>query len=234
MTRASGTGGTASLSWASETAAVFGKEMREESRNRYAAYTMLLFCMIVLAVVSFATHGAAAGPQVNAALLWITLFFSAMTGLSRSFIKEEERGTMELLRCAAAAGPLYAGKALFNLLLQALAALALTPLFCILLNVNPGNPALLAAVIAAASLPIAAMSTLVSALVSQSRARGMLFPVLAFPVLVVPFSVAVRATAAALGGDSFASQTMPLVFLLAFSVVAFTVSLFLFEFVFED
>jgi heme exporter protein B len=222
------------LSWADETAAVFGKEMREESRNRYAAYAMMLFCLVALAVVGFATHGAAADARVNAALLWITLFFAAMTGLGRSFIKEEERGAMELLRCAASPGPLFAGKALFNLALLALCAAALTPLFCLLLNVKPGNPTLLAAVVATASLPIAAVSTLVSALVSQSRARGMLFPALAFPVLVVPFSVAVRATAAALRGDSFVAQSMPLVFLGAFAVVAFTVSLFLFEFVFED
>ena len=208
--------------------------MREESRNRYAAYAMMLFCLVALAVAGFATHGADANARVNAALLWITLFFAAMTGLGRSFIKEEERGAMELLRCAAAPGPLFAGKALFNLALLALCAATLTPLFCLLLNVKPGNPALLAAVVAAASLPIAAVSTLVSALVSQSRARGMLFPALAFPVPVVPFSVAVRATAAALRGDSFAAQSMPLVFLGAFAVVAFTVSLFLFEFVFED
>ena len=210
------------------------KDVREESRSRYAAYSMLLFCVIVLAVVSFAIHGNPITGPVQAALLWITLFFAAMTGLSRSFIKEEERGTLELLRCAAAAGPLFAGKALFNFLLLELSAAVLAPLFCVLLNVKPGNPFLLAVVIVTASLPVSVMCTVVSGLVSQSRARGMLFPVLAFPVLVVPFSVAVRATAEALRGASLASQAMPLVFLFSFSVAAFVISLFLFEYIFED
>lgn len=210
------------------------KDMRTEARTRYAAYSMLLFCVTTTFMSAFATGGEIRNARIEAALLWIILFFAAMVGLARSFIKEEESGTLTLLRCAAQPGPLFYGKALFNLALLAAAAVITCPIFCAMLHVDTGNTALFTAVVAAATLSLAPLCTMVSALVSLARGRGTLFPVLAFPVLAPALLVAARATAAAFEGASFADQKHSLIFLVSYSVVAAIVSGFLFEFVFED
>ena len=214
--------------------AVAVKDVRTEARSRFAVYSMLLFCLTALAVAAFGIGGAAPTPGMFAALLWVILFFAAMTGPARSFIKEEEAGTLELLRCVAQPGPLFAGKALYSLLLLWAAALVVCPLFCVLMNADPGNSALLAVVLGVACLPSAVMCTVVSALVSQARGRGMLFPALTFPVLAPAYLVAVRATEAAFRGASFVSQSRALIFLLAYAVAGYVLSWFLFEYVFED
>ncbi len=56
-------------------------------------------------------------PFLLSVLLWIVIFFAALAGLDRSFVKEEESHTAPLLRLAAAPSVVWAGKLLYNLVL---------------------------------------------------------------------------------------------------------------------
>ena len=56
-------------------------------------------------------------PEVQAGLLWAVLLFAALVGLSRAFVKEEESGTVHLLRLSCPAQAVLWGKAAFNLAL---------------------------------------------------------------------------------------------------------------------
>ncbi len=89
-----------------EVAAVFVKDLRAEFRTRVALNAVGLFALTTLAAVAYTIGPFRLAPDdrpfLLSALLWIVLFFAAMAGLDRSFVKEEETHTAPLLRLAAA------------------------------------------------------------------------------------------------------------------------------------
>jgi len=220
--------------WAAKTFRMFEKELRTEYRARYAVNSMLLFCITCAAVVSFALGGRAEDIRVQAALLWIVIFFSAMSGLSRSFIKEQEAGTMQLLRVSCEPAPVFFGKMLFNLALMVAALIVLTALFILFLNMEVKSAGLYVAGAALASVSISALCTLISAIVAGARSRGTLFPILSFPILLPVFATAVQSTKLALEGAKFADNLNTLGFLGAYAAASLIVCSFLFDFLFYD
>jgi heme exporter protein B len=184
--------------------AVCAKDATEELRRRVAVVAVLFFAATALALVSFAIGPfglpAADRPPLQAALLWIILFFAAATGLPRAFVAEEETGTGLALRKTVAAPIVFAGKALFNFLLfLAIAAVAI-PGFVLLLDWKPGSVAALAATIAAGGLGLAIVSTFLSALVARAGQRSVLFVLIAFPLLLPLLLAAIAATIEATAG----------------------------------
>src|SRR5258708_32795247 len=130
--------GTSALRWAAEVGAVFAKDARTEFRTRAAVNAILLFALTTLAVVSFSlsTQGLAPGvrARILASLLWIVLFFSAMSGLPRVFVKEEDHHTVMALRLTARPGVVFVGKLLFNVALLLAVTVAVGPLYLILME----------------------------------------------------------------------------------------------------
>lgn len=229
------------MSWAAEAGAVLAKEIRSEWRTRVAFSSVALFAVGALTLIAFALRresGAAVGPEVTAGLLWVLLLFTAATGLGRAFVQEEERGTALALRLSARATAVYAGKFAANaVLLLALTAIA-TPLLLAVLSTPPANPWLLICVLVLGDIGMAAVFTLMSALVAQATAKGGMLAALAFPVLVPLLLVGVHGTKAALGfgagkGDFwlFAGDLQQL---LSYDVVAVTAALMLFDYVWND
>ena len=119
------------------------------------------------------------------ALLWVILLFAAAAGLPRGFVHEEETHTATALRLAATPSALFCGKALYSAsLLLALEAL-LAPLYVAVMQLPIARPALLVAALACGGLGLAIASTLLAAIVAQAQGRAALFPILAFPVLLL-------------------------------------------------
>ena len=107
--------------------AVLYKEIYSELRSRYAFSSMILFIVITISTISFTMAGDTISNELASALLWIVIFFGAMTGLSRTFVAEEERGTSLLLKLSSKPIHIYVGKLLytfiFGLLLNSLAVI---------------------------------------------------------------------------------------------------------------
>lgn len=222
------------MSFASKTWAVFKKDMQSEFRSRYAINSIALFCLTCVFVVSFAMKGATLDSRMSAATLWVIMFFSAMSGLSRTFIKEEDQGTMNTLRLTCSPMPLFLGKALMNLALMFMSLLLATPLFLVLMDVNVPHPLFLVLTAAFAGTGMAAICALLSGLVAGARARGMLFPVLAFPILLPVFWIAVDATDIAFMPQTPWESANLLMFLASYAVAALVGGGFLFEYIFTE
>src|SRR5262245_4853735 len=107
--------------WVLEVGAVFSKDARSEFRTRAALNAIVLFALTTLMVISLSISAQGLSPgikaRVLASLLWIVLFFSAMSGLPRVFVKEEDSRTAMALRLAAVPNVVLAGKLLFNVAL---------------------------------------------------------------------------------------------------------------------
>jgi heme exporter protein B len=133
--------------WLSEVWAVTAKDLRTEFRTRVALARSICADVLIAVVHHGTVRIASDRPFLLAALLWIVLFFAAMAGLDRSFVKEEESHTAPLLRLAAAPSVVWAGKLLFNLVLLAVLLAAVVRAYCILMGYPRSGlvPALLAA-----------------------------------------------------------------------------------------
>ncbi len=186
------------LGFGARALAVCGKDAAQELRRRVAMASIFFFAATAIALVSFAVGPFGIPPDaragVDAALLWVLLFFSAATGLPRAFVREEETGTGLALRKLAPGIVVLAGKSLFNFaLVLAIAALSV-PAFAILLEWQVGSPAALALVIVLGGWGLAVVSTFLSALVARAGQRNVLFVIVSFPLLVPLLLPAIEAT----------------------------------------
>jgi heme exporter protein B len=223
----------AQASWA-----VFLKDLRAELRTRYALNAVALFAVSTVVALSlgvgFLTEGRNADlPAIHAALLWVAVLFAAFTGLARAFVHEEEARTAAALRLAAPPIAVYLGKLLFNLALLLVLDVLVALLFTVLLHVEIRNVGLFAALLLAGSLGLVAATTLIAAIIARASARGALFAVLSFPLLVPLLVVAIQGTTLALLGEGWDRGLAPLQVLIAYTAALLVASLFLFGSVWE-
>jgi len=222
------------LSWLRGALAILVKDVRSEVRARAALNAIVLFAVMTLVMVSFAIGGFGLTPEVHASLLWIIMFFASMAGLSRTFVVEEERGTVMALRLTAAGGQVYFGKFLFNLALLIMLCVILLPLFQVFLPIPRANWGLLLGSLVLGCLALAATSTLVAAIVSQAGVKGALFTVIAFPILAPALLAGVAATQKAMAEQPMSAAMTELQLLVSYSGVMLVGSFYLFDFVWRD
>ncbi len=223
------------MNWLYGTWAVFEKDVRLELRSRYAVSMLLLFVLSSLLLMAFGIGQTAVSTRVQSALLWVVILFSAAVGLGRAFISEEERGTVLLLRLHTRGSMVYAGKLLFNFLLMLVVNLVALGAFLLLLRVRVQAPGLLLATLVLGALGLAGATTLLAAIIARAANRGPLLPVLLFPLLVPLLLSVVSATRAALpDGNGWAAAGDELLTLFGFAGVVITVSVLLFDHVWNE
>lgn len=220
--------------WLSQGLAVLRKDLRIEFRTRYAYSALVMFAITTLVTVSFSVGGFALDSDITAALLWIILFFSAMAGLSRTFVQEEETGTVIALKMAAEPEPVFIGKYFFNVVLLLSLTVLIVPLFLVMLNLTLAMPLGFLATVFLGSLGLSGASTILAAIVSKAGAKGSLMTVLAFPILLPLLFGAIGATRTALSGGPADLITTDLLMLLFYNGVAVVASLLLFEYVWNE
>lgn len=92
------------------------KDLQSELRQRYALNSLLMFVLVCLTVVSFAMANEKLSEQIISGLIWIVMFFSAIISQGRSFVSEEERGTILLLRLTLSPGNVFLSKLMINII----------------------------------------------------------------------------------------------------------------------
>ncbi len=189
-----------------EAAAVFVKDMRSELRTRVAFNSLALFAVTTLAAVSYTIgpYGIAEAdrPYLLGALLWIVIFFAAMAGLDRSFVKEEETHTAPLLRLAARPLVVWAGKFAFNAVVLAMLMAILVPLYIVLMGLQVRSPGAFVLMLAAGCFALAVTTTIVAAIVARAMTRGALFAVLSVPLMLPLLVFLIQGTRAAIEGGT--------------------------------
>ena len=218
----------------SKTLAVFAKDVRLELRTRYALNAILMFAVTTLAAVSFSVGQSGLPPKLLAALFWIVMFFSAMSGLAQAFIREEEAGTALTLRLMADPDPVYIGKLLFNFSLLTVMAALITPIFFIFTDAPASGIATFILVLALGVIGLCSATTLVAAIIAKASVKGALFAVLSFPILMPLLLVLILATEKVLDSGAIGDIATEIQFLVAYGVVMVTGSVLLFKFVWQE
>jgi heme exporter protein B len=211
--------------------AVLRKECLSEWRTRYGLNAALLFAITSLAAVSFSIGRLGDRSDVLSGLLWIVLLFAALASLAHAFVREVEGKTLTMLRLVAAPTAIALGKLLFNFLFLGLIEVVTVPLFLVLMGAPPVRWGSFLALLALGSVGLAIASTVVGAIISQTRGRGALFAGTSFPLLLPVVAAAVSGTRAQWNGGEVGAE---LRLLAAYAVALLAMSLLLYDHLWED
>ena len=168
-------------------AALIRKDLRLELRSFESVPAMLMFSVSTFVLFRFGLNRSSLEGDLAAGVLWVTLLLAAVLGMNRLFVAEREQGGFDgFLMAPVDRTALFVSKAivLFSFLLAV--ELVAVPAFVVLLLAPGAGQALpeLLAVLALADLGIAVVGTLVGALGVQTRARDLIIPLIALPLLV--------------------------------------------------
>jgi heme exporter protein B len=178
--------------------ALLRKELGLELRAPQAVPAMVLFSVTTLVVFHFALQRGQVSGDLAAGVLWVTLLFAAMLATARLFVADHEEGGLDgFLLAPTDRTALLLAKAVSLLAFLVVLELVAVPAYVLLLlGPAPGLAAFaqLAGVLLLADVGIALTGTLVGAIAVQTRARDLIVPLLALPLLMPVVIAGARAT----------------------------------------
>jgi heme exporter protein B len=193
-----------------------------------------MFVIITISIIRFSLGDEKVEDTILSGLFWIVIFFTAISGLSRVFIKEEETGTSLALKLSAGATEVFIGKLLFNFVLTFSLNMVIFFLFSLITGIRINNFFAFALTVVLGNFGIVSASTIIAAIIAKANSKGTLYPVLAFPVLLPLLITMIDATKLAADGVPTFELMGNFQILVSYTVVITVVSLFLFKFVWED
>ena len=214
---------------------VFKKDWQSELRTRYAINALAMFILVTISVILFSIGQEKVSAHLTGGLFWVVIFFSAMSGLSRAFVSEEERGTTLTLQLIAAPSTIYFGKLFFNLVLVFIMNISIVILFYLLFeSFIILNVSLFLLSLFLGSTGIAVSSTLIAAIIAKANTKGTLYPVLSFPILLPLILTLMELTKFAMDGDLISDSYAELIVLVSYDVIMATAGYMLFDFIWKD
>ena len=215
--------------------ALFRKDWQSEIRTRYAINALAMFILVTISVIMFSIGSEKISEYLTGGLLWVVIFFSAMSGLSRAFVSEEERGTSMTIHLIASPSTIFSGKLIFNLLLVFLMNFVITILFSMLFSAFIiKNFLLFAIAFICGNIGIAVSSTIIAAIISKASSKGTLYPVLSFPILLPLILTLLELTKFSMDGNSISSSQIEIYVLVCYDVIMATASYLLFDFIWKE
>jgi heme exporter protein B len=215
--------------------ALFKKDLASELRTRYAVNSLAMFILVTISVILFSIGSERVSENLSGGLLWVVIFFSAMSGLSRAFVSEEERGTTLTLHLIASPSTVFSGKLLFNLILVFVMNIVIAVIYSALFNTFIiRNFPLFAGAFLLGNVGIAVSSTIIAAIIAKTGSKGTLYPVLSFPILLPLILTLIDLTKMAMDGAEFTTAYIELAVLACYDVIMIAASYMLFDFIWKD
>jgi heme exporter protein B len=219
--------------------ALLRKELGLELRAPQAVPAMALFSVTTLVVFHFAIQRGQVGGDLASGVLWVTLLFAAMLGISRLFVADHEEGGLDgFLLAPTDRTALLVAKALSLLAFLAAVEVIAVPAFGLLLlgpAPSVGAYLQLAALLILADAGIALVGTLVGAIAVQTRARDLLVPLIALPLLIpVVIAAAKGTTPLVLEAGARGVEVRWLLFLGLYDLMFGLLAYALFDYLIED
>jgi heme exporter protein B len=189
-------------------------------------------------VFHFSLQANAVDGPLAAGVLVVTLLFSAILGINRLFVADHEEGGFDgFLLAPVDRTAMLVAKALSLLAFLVVLELIAVPAFALMLldpSLTARSAGQAALVLALADVGIAVVGTLVGALAIQTRARDLIVPLIALPLLlpvVIGAAKALAPTFAAAGAEALPGRWLTILGLydLVFGLLAYAVFDFLLE-----
>jgi heme exporter protein B len=226
---------SAVTTWVRSVTAIFLKDWRSELRTRYAISALLMFVVTTISIILFSLGSEGARPDVLCGMLWVVIFFSAMSGLSRTFVMEEERGTAMTLQLTSRGSAVYFGKLLFNLVLVTGLDILTVALYALLINgFVIKTLSIFAVTVLLGGVGLAAAATIIAAIIARASTKGTLYPVLSFPILLPLVLTVINATRLSADGAFLEEAYGEFQILISYIVVVIAISTLVFDYVWKD
>jgi heme exporter protein B len=206
-------------------------ELRRQSV--IAGLTVYLLATTFVCYMTFTIRGNTLSPVVWSALFWITVLFTSIHSIAKSFIGEKRGGDIYLYSLL---DPhlIILSKIVYNFLLCTLLSLACMGLFMLFF----GNPVedvwLFIAVILLASLGFASSLTMLSGIAARANNSGILMPVLSFPVIISVLLLAIKLTKNCIDGLDRSVSVDDLLTLMAINCLVTALSYILFPYIWRS
>ena len=211
------------------------KDLLLELRSKDLVVSIVVFGLVVVVVFNFAlnnTPGRSA--ELAPGILWSAFAFSAVLGMNRAFVRDQEQGGLEgLLISPISRDAIFLGKALTSLIFMLLVEAALLPVYAVMLDFSVLSWSLMLTILLG-TLGFAVVGTLFSAIAVQTRSREIMLPVLFFPVLLPVIIAAVEASTRAVGGITFIGLGRWLPLIVVFDALFLVICPWVFSFVVEE
>lgn len=209
------------------------KDLQVELAKKSMLMGMLIFALLVVVVFSVILVDGVSY-SVFAGVLWITIYFSGILGLNRSFGVEKNNDCLAgLMLAPVERGSIYLGKFLANLLVLLILEIVFVPLLFMMVNLQwQGHIGYLMMLLFLGSFGFAAIGTFLAYLALYTKASDVMLPVLLFPVLLPLVIGSVQATGMILEGidEGFHSWVK---LIIAYDILFLVVPYFLFDYLVE-
>lgn len=219
----------------SKSYSLFRKDIKSELRTRYAINALVMFILVAISVILFSIGNEKINSDLTAGLYWVVIFFSAMSGLSRAFVSEEEKGTTLTLQLIASSDTVFSGKLLFNLILTFFINVIITILYAAFFeSFVIKNFGLFLLTFVLGNIGLAVSSTIIASIIAKAGSKGTLYPVLSFPILLPLILTCVQLTIFCFDGTNFESVFYELAIVVSYNIIMVTVSYLLFDFIWKE
>jgi len=216
---------------------ILAKDLRAELRTLQSLPAMALFATTTFVIFRFGLDRTELSGSLAAGVLWATLLFAALLGVTASSSPSAEEGGFDAIRLAPIdRSALFAAKATALFAYLAVLELVVVPIFALFFLGSAAALGPLVAVLLLADLGIAATGTLISSMAVHSRARDLLGPLVLLP-LVVPLMIAATGASEPLlaaGGPGYHRFGSWLAVLSLYDLIFLLLGWAVFDFLLED
>jgi heme exporter protein B len=211
------------------------KEFVLELRRRsvVSGLTLYLFSTIFIYYLTFNLRQNLINPLVWSALFWVTILFSSVNTIAKSFIGEK-RGQEIYFYSLTSPESIIFSKLIYNFLLSAVLSFAGFGLFVLFINNPIADNLIFALTILLASWGFSSSLTLLSSIAAKANNSNILMTVLSFPIVISILLLAIKITKSCIDGLDRSTSYDELLTLLAINCLVTAMSYLLFPYIWRS
>ena len=214
---------------------LIAKEFQLELRRKsvISGLGLYLFSIVFICYLTFSLRQNLITPLVWTAVFWITLLFTVINAVAKSFIGERKSRDIYYYSIDSPAS-IILSKIIYNFLLCLLMSFTGLLLFNLFLGDPVADQFLFSVVVALASWGFAASLTLLSGIASKTTSSHILMAVLSFPVVISILLLAIQVTKNCLDGLDRSVSWDEILTLTAINCLVTAVSYLLFPYIWRS
>jgi heme exporter protein B len=211
------------------------KEFTLELRRKsvISGIGLYLFSLIFICYITFSLRQNSINSATWSALFWLTILFSVVNTVAKSFIGER-KGLFIYMYSVASPKAIILSKIIYNSLLCTVLSIAGYALFSIFIFNPVEDTVLFVSALALTSIGFSASLSLISGIASKANNSNILMAVLSFPVLISILLMAIKITKNAIDGIGRNFSTDELLNLVAINAIAVVLAYLLFPYIWRS
>ena len=214
---------------------LISKELRLELRRKavISGIGLYMISLIFICYLTFNLKSNSLNPASWAALFWLTVLFSVINSVAKSFIGEK-RGLSLYYYSVASAQAIILSKIIYNAIFCLTLSFVAYLFFYFFLGSEISDHGLFFATLILTSIAFASSLTLISSIAAKTNNSNILMAVLSFPVMIGVLIMAIRATLNILDNLEASSSYDELLNLVAINSILTALAYILFPYIWRS